>query len=130
MALETALRTQTDALRHRIDKASRSIRHLSPSKELRAAAERLREWQRRVICIGPTLIERARVRLRTAEARLDALSPLGILARGYAVAWKLPEERLVRSSRELSEGDELRLRFGKGAALVNVKQIDHDKPNR
>lgn len=54
-----------------------------------------------------------------AAARLDALSPLAILGRGYAVAYK--GGKAVTDSGELSKGDELDVRFAKGKAKVKVE---------
>lgn len=58
--------------------------------------------------------------LRERLGRLEALSPLATLGRGYAIVERLPEARLVRSAGELSPGDALRLRFARGTATARV----------
>ncbi len=50
-------------------------------------------------------IERARERLAAAAGRLDAVSPLAILARGYSVTWS--EADGVRAARPLISGEGL-----------------------
>jgi len=59
-----------------------------------------------------------KARLAQASARLDAMSPLAVLARGYTIALKggVP----VKSARELDPGDKLRLTLGDGACDVLV----------
>jgi len=57
-------------------------------------------------------------RLSRAAARLDAMSPLAVLARGYAIALK--NGAPVKSVRELDPGDKLRLTLGDGACGVLV----------
>ena len=52
--------------------------------------------------------------LKPLLAQLDALSPLRILSRGYALARKLPELTLVQSAEQLKRGDRLRLQFAAG----------------
>lgn len=52
--------------------------------------------------------------------RLEALSPLATLARGYAIVERLPSGRVVRSAHELRPRDELRLRFAQGEARARV----------
>jgi exodeoxyribonuclease VII large subunit len=62
--------------------------------------------------------------LRPVLAQLHALSPLGILSRGYALAWKLPENVLVRAAGELAIDDRIALRFGKGGAVAAIETIE------
>ncbi|MCL2494731.1 MAG: exodeoxyribonuclease VII large subunit [Oscillospiraceae bacterium] len=57
-------------------------------------------------------------RLSRAAARLDAMSPLAVLARGYAIAMKGGHP--VTSARELDPGDKLRLTLGEGECHVIV----------
>lgn len=68
------------------------------------------------------LVERQRV--ATLGGRLDALSPLKVLGRGYAIAQR-PDGAVVRRAGEVGVGDELRLRLAEGdelfAAVTQVK---------
>ena len=57
-----------------------------------------------------------------AAARLDALSPLHTLARGYSVAETLVDGAVVRDVGQLAVGQELRLRLARGQALCRVEQ--------
>lgn len=58
--------------------------------------------------------------LSTAALRLDGLSPLAIMGRGYSVVTK--DGRAVADSAILSAGDEVEIRFSKGAADAQVKR--------
>src|SRR5438128_4626786 len=58
-------------------------------------------------------LEAAHQRLGLAAAALDALSPLAVLQRGYAIAQD-KDGQLLRDSRSVSIGDPVRLRLGKG----------------
>lgn len=58
-----------------------------------------------------------------AAARLDALSPLHTLARGYSVTETLADGTVVRDVGQLAVGQELRLRLARGQALCRVKEI-------
>lgn len=57
-------------------------------------------------------------------AALDALSPLRTLQRGFGIVYK--DDRVIRSSKDLSEGDELRIQFAEGSAAATVKEITHE----
>jgi len=63
-------------------------------------------------------------RLSRASARLEAMSPLAVLARGYAIALK--GHRPVKSINELDPGDKLRLTLGDGACNVIVWEVLND----
>jgi len=60
-------------------------------------------------------------RLARASARLEAMSPLAVLARGYAIAMK--DDAPVKSVAELDPGDKLRLTLGDGACNVIVWEV-------
>lgn len=55
----------------------------------------------------------------TRNARLETLSPLGVLARGYAIAFTA-EGKAVRSSAEVRPGERLILELGEGALKIEV----------
>lgn len=64
-----------------------------------------------------------RQRLGALAGRLDALSPLQVLSRGYAIAQR-SDGRVVRRASDVQVGDELRLELGRGDALVaRVTQV-------
>ncbi|NIM04336.1 MAG: exodeoxyribonuclease VII large subunit, partial [Armatimonadetes bacterium] len=63
------------------------------------------------------MVQTSLQRLDKAQARLEALSPLSVLKRGYAVVRKLPGEKIVRSVKEIANGDRTRLDFADGRAL-------------
>ncbi len=61
-------------------------------------------------------------RLHTSMARLEVLSPLRSLARGYAVCQRDDSGQVVTDARQLHAGDQIRLRFDQGSARCNVEE--------
>jgi exodeoxyribonuclease VII large subunit len=57
---------------------------------------------------------RADGRLRAAAARLEALSPLAVLGRGYAVCWNADRTAVVRDAARVAEGDRVRVTLSRG----------------
>ncbi|MBI2364437.1 MAG: exodeoxyribonuclease VII large subunit [Deltaproteobacteria bacterium] len=97
-------------------------------KRLSDPGRKLRENQQRLDELSVDLSRRFQERLRQLRdrlahgiGRLDALSPLAVLDRGYSIAHKLPEERIVKDAGALSLGDRLRVTFAKGKALCRVE---------
>ena len=61
-------------------------------------------------------LARAHSRLSDAAVRLDGLSPLTILGRGYAIATRA-DGRALRSAEDVAVGDEIGIRLGRGRVL-------------
>lgn len=69
------------------------------------------------------LIGQQKQRFVRATAKLDALSPLKVLSRGFAVASK--ENQVIRSSTQLAAGDRVVLRFADGEARAEIQEVYH-----
>lgn len=67
-------------------------------------------------------LSEARIRLQENAAKLQSLSPLSVLARGYAVA-ELPDKTVLESVAQLHQGDSFILRLSDGKADCVVKEI-------
>jgi exodeoxyribonuclease VII large subunit len=70
-------------------------------------------------------VEARRGMLGRLAAKLDGLSPLAVLSRGYALVWDAERRRLVRTPAEVDVGDRLRIRVhgGRIDATVTGKGI-------
>lgn len=56
-------------------------------------------------------------------AKLDTLSPLSVLKRGYAIARKVPSMAILKRSGEVSIGDKINLRLFEGELSCKVEDI-------
>jgi exodeoxyribonuclease VII large subunit len=56
----------------------------------------------------------ADARFRSAAARLESLSPLAVLARGYAVCWNADRTAIVRDARAVQHGDRVHVTLERG----------------
>ncbi len=64
--------------------------------------------------------ERRAATLATLRARLEALSPLAVLERGYAIARRVSDGGILRSTGEAAAGTELDLRLADGSLRATV----------
>ena len=85
----------------------------------RMELDRLRD---RMLTAEERTLSRSRERFVALTAALDAMSPLRVLSRGYAIASD-DSGRCVRSVRELEAGEKLSLRFTDGSADCLVEQV-------
>jgi exodeoxyribonuclease VII large subunit len=69
-------------------------------------------------------LDDARARMAVSVASLDALSPLAVLERGYALAQDA-RGMLLRDARAVKTGDELHLRLARGAVRCRVEETEN-----
>ena len=68
-------------------------------------------------------------RVGAVAARLDALSPLAVLARGYAVCWNSARNGIIRSSSAVRPGDQVRVTLAEGELACRVERSDPSRPD-
>jgi len=56
----------------------------------------------------------AEAHLGSLAARLDTLSPLAVLGRGYAVCWDGGRRQILREAAAVSDGDDVRVTLHRG----------------
>ena len=61
-----------------------------------------------------------RAKLEALTGQIDALSPLAILDRGYALMFD-SSGRLLKDGQQVSAGDDIRARLAKGEITATVK---------
>lgn len=124
MRLDDGMMEHLREAQARVERAARALALLSPRNQLDRANERLLRLRQRLDAAGMDIPDAGRHRLRPLVAQLDALSPLAILSRGYAVGWKMPDKTLVREAAALKSDDEIYVRFGRGAVTATVNHIE------
>ena len=82
--------------------------------------------RQRLLTAGQGGLHRRRLRFAQTVATLDAISPLRVLARGYAVATRGKRGAVVTDAAALEAGDTLHIRFAKGAANCRVTDTEEE----
>ena len=73
------------------------------------------------------ILDRGRQRLIGVEGKLDALSPLATLRRGYSVA-RTGDGQILKSVRDFVKGDSFTLRVSDGEVIAEAKEILAGEP--
>ena len=71
---------------------------------------------------------RAAARFGALAARLESLSPLAVLNRGYAVCWNAERTRAVRAPSEVQPGQDVRVTLHAGEIRCTVRATDSETP--
>ncbi len=88
--------------------------------------QKLAVLHQRLLSAGQGGLHKRRLRFAQTVATLDAISPLRVLARGYAVATKGKRGAVVTDAAALQAGDTLHIRFAKGAANCRVTDTEEE----
>jgi exodeoxyribonuclease VII large subunit len=67
---------------------------------------------------------RAAAQLGNVAGRLDTLSPLAVLGRGYAVAWNADRTRVVRDAASVAPGDTIHVTLSRGEIDAKVTKAE------
>ena len=68
-----------------------------------------------------TRLDRSVGQVRECAGRLDTLSPLAVLGRGYAVAWNDDRTRVLRTASDVRAGDRIRVTLSRGELACDVR---------
>jgi exodeoxyribonuclease VII large subunit len=113
----------------RVALADRGLRTLSPVARTLNGRRALTDLQGRLGRGLHRRLDRARHGLGGAAGRLDSLSPLAVLSRGYSLT-RTPEGRIVRSWREIGAGAAVRVLLHEGSldCRVDATREHDDRP--
>lgn len=107
--------------RSQLEQISRSAVLKKPTGMLEPWVQRLDEATGRLKKTVHLLLQHKQSDLKLYMAQLHALSPLNVMARGYALVYQWPEKVLVKDSRQLSSNQEINIQLAKGS--IRAKTI-------
>lgn len=123
--MSAALGRKAAAARDRLDSLARRRVFRRPHDRIHEAARRLDELEARSFRAMDHRLTLARRQTDAAAARLDSLSPLAVLGRGYSLTRRVSDGRVVRDAGDLSVGEHLTTRFAHGRAISRVEEIEN-----
>jgi exodeoxyribonuclease VII large subunit len=121
--LETLMMRATERARRRTDSVSRRLSPARLSARVSAAKVKFNLLCAARDAAAAARLDEMRGRLAVAVASLDALSPLAVLKRGYALVSN-ERGRLLRDAREVQTGDAVHLRLSEGVLRCRVEEVE------
>jgi len=126
--LTNGLRQRAAQARWQLDALANRRCYTRPLDHLHDLATGLDELEVRLQRAMKQRAHAAQTRLQSLTAQLDALSPLGVLARGYSITKRLSDGVLIRDAETLSPGERLSTLLAEGEVISVVEQTIVEDP--
>ena len=120
--LRLGLRSSQRHVTHRVALATNALRSRNPRARIAGASALLSQLRGRLESSSAHNMKTSRARFAEVIGRLESLSPLGVLARGYSVT-RLPSGEVVRSASQVVVGDPLEILLHQGALGARVTDV-------
>lgn len=125
LRLEQAEGRKLTHLRQRLDALAQKPVMKRPEAYLQQQELQLEMLRQRLEHAGTGMVQKNALRFQRTAAKLDALSPLKVLGRGYAMVTR--EETVVRSVTQLQPGDPVAVALSDGTVQCTVDAVQRRK---
>ncbi|MCE9631325.1 MAG: exodeoxyribonuclease VII large subunit [Planctomycetia bacterium] len=126
LRLDAGLSRRLEMARERVVSLARSRIFADPNRLVRDRRDALDQHARRLRRLAGLAVDRGRERLAAAAARLEAGSPLHLLARGWSLTSTERDAATLRSVVGLAPGDTLVTQLADGRIWSTVERISND----
>ena len=125
--LEKSQRQILERCHRRCENVSATVRHYDARRRLMAVRQGLEAQVTNLAAAAHTRLLECRGALERQTASLDALSPVAILNRGYALVFDA-QGQLVKDAVRLKAGDEVSARLARGRIRARVTATERSDP--
>ena len=125
--LQNALISRTTNLRSRIDAIASRPTFARPLDGVHQLSRQTDELATRLQGAIKVQLRDQQNRLATISGKLDTLSPLGVLGRGYSLTHDHASGRLLTKITQVKPGQQISTRLAQGSILSTVDQVDREK---
>ncbi len=115
-----ALKRKTELMRLRFEKCMNSKVYKDPLQKINEYYLILDKYIKSLENSEVKKIKDCKLKMTKEIAKLDALSPLKTLSRGYSLISFADSKKLIKSCKEVKVGDKLNIRFSDGIVDATV----------
>jgi len=127
--MQVALQSNLERGRIELSNIESRLRFHSPERKFQSERQRVDDLSRRGMAAQAHRLALEASGLRGLGKRLEALSPFGVLARGYAVVTREADGSLIRNVGQAIAGETLRVRVADGDFPAQVTNSQQPKAN-
>lgn len=122
MAAEIVVREKAELLQDIAELKAKIA--LALQNRIEIHAREIDQIQSDVTRLFRTKLDTTESEMAALSGKLDALSPLKVLGRGYSITYKFPSMKIVKDSAHLKRGEEVLINFNKGKARCSVNETE------
>lgn len=123
--LDRSLIRITERMRERLARVTERRVFTDPSVMFEVYRDKVAELFDNANTSFAEIIADSRLKMAGACGRLEALNPLSVLSRGFAVAER--DGKIIRQKSEVNVGDEVTLRFADGSVRSTITEINDSR---
>jgi len=116
------VRDKVHLLQQHIDDLREKLLYIGVPAQISQMRRNISNLEQECITSIQHLVKSRGDEFRITLAKLNALSPLSILQRGYSICFQYPSKKVIKSADEVSAGDKIGVKLGKGEMICEVKQ--------
>jgi exodeoxyribonuclease VII large subunit len=120
--LTTSIGRILDERRTRLRTSERNLLYRVPRPRVNRLRELLCQEKEKLDTSIQALVRAKRQRLERAMDRLESMSPLTILRRGYGIVRTIPSLRIVRDAKTVKRGERLDVKLHRGELICRVEK--------
>lgn len=120
--LKDSITGRIQSTRQRLEELSQRRVFRLPLEPIRESERRLDEWGARLRRAVQARLTRTKAQLESHAARLETLSPLNVLARGYSLTRTETTQALLRRAEQVRPGDRIETLLEHGRIISRVEE--------
>jgi exodeoxyribonuclease VII large subunit len=124
-SMRQSLSRKQDRLKSRAD----GLIHLYPGRRVTEHAHRVSQLSRQMAVALRTRLRLLRQRTEGCQGKLQTLSPLAVLERGYSIARLLPSRKVIRRASDLKMASRVNVKVHRGEFVARVEEIKENDPD-
>ena len=126
VGMRDAVRAQLRQAMANVQAWTHALRSKSPASHVRRDLVLVPQLRSRMIAAVNHRLKRKAQQTHAYLGRLNGVSPLAILDRGYGILETMPDHRIIRDAGQVSVGEEILARLAKGQIRCTVEEVRLD----
>jgi len=117
--LSVLMRNKIYTEKEKIENFEKQITILNPSNKIKNSRQELSSFYEKVVNLMTLKMNDEKAKISLLSSKLNALSPLEVLSRGYSISYK--NEMPIKSVNDVNTGDNIKIRVTDGEFFAEVK---------
>ncbi|MFQ6043625.1 MAG: exodeoxyribonuclease VII large subunit [Candidatus Poribacteria bacterium] len=119
LQIQRAFARMMERWQNDLGKNTQQLLHLSPLPKIVELQRHLKGLNQQCVNQMQSILRKKDADWKAIVAKLDALNPLSILARGYSICYD-HEQKIIKDSRQVEAGDQIQVKLAHGKLTCDV----------